>query len=241
MNRFSWVLVLLLAAGLTTGMVLMGLWQLRVYERQGANVAMQRAAEPPLPLSAVAPAGAKVRDGYGRSVTFAGQYEAEHQILVADPDVTDRYRVVTLLRQDDGSAVAVVRGIATETSAAPPTGRQEQVGVLLPSEPAPDQQPDGAITSVRVTQLAQQWPGPLIDGFVTLSGGNATAQGLEPAQARLPEARGRLRNAAYAGQWWLFAAFTLVMAVRMSRDLRLEALDTPTEPSDAPTAPTDAP
>ena len=74
-----------------------------------------------------------------------------------------------------------------------------------------------------MTQLAQQWPGPLIDGFVTLSAADATAQGLEPAQARLPEARGRLRNAAYAGQWWLFAAFTLVMAVRMARDLRLEA------------------
>jgi cytochrome oxidase assembly protein ShyY1 len=231
MNRFSWVLVLIVSAGLAAGMVLMGLWQLRVYERQGANVAVQRAAEPPLPLSEVAPPGGKVRDGYGRSVTFAGQYEAQHQILVADPDGTDRYRVVTLLRQDDGSAVAVARGIVTETSAAPPTGRQEQVGVLLPSEPAPEQNPGEATTSVRVTQLAQQWPGPLIDGFVTLSAADATAQGLEPAQARLPEARGRLRNAAYAGQWWLFAAFTVVMAVRMARDLRLDAAEVP---SDAP-------
>ena len=225
MNRFKPVLVLALGAGLATLMVLMGLWQLRVYERQGANVAARRAAEPPVALGAVAPPGTKVGDGYGRSVSFAGRYEPEHQILVADPDVTDRYRVVTLLRQDDGSAVAVVRGIVTETSVAPPTGRQEQVGVLLPSEPAPDQDSGGTTTSVRVTQLAQQWPGPLIDGFVTLSAADATAQGLEPAQARLPEARGRLRNAAYAGQWWLFAAFTLVMAVRMARDLRLEAAD----------------
>jgi len=235
MNRFKPPMVIALGAGLATLMVLMGLWQLRVYERQGANVAAQRAAEPPVALGAVAPPGTKVGDGYGRSVSFAGRYEPEHQILVADPDVTDRYRVVTLLRQDDGSAVAVVRGIVTETSvAAPPTGRQEQVGVLLPSEPAPDSEPAGTITSVRVTQLAQQWPGPLIDGFVTLSAADATAQGLDPAQARLPEARGRLRNAAYAGQWWLFAAFTLVMAVRMARDLRLEAVDAPTEPSDAP-------
>ena len=127
--------------------------------------------------------------------------------------------------------MAVVRGIVTETSVAPPTGRQEQVGVLLPSEPPPDQDSGGTTTSVRVTQLAQQWPGPLIDGFVTLSAADAAAQGLEPAQARLPEGRGRLRNAAYAGQWWLFAAFTLVMAVRMARDLRLDAIS---EPSDAP-------
>jgi cytochrome oxidase assembly protein ShyY1 len=227
-NRFNWILVLILAAGLATAMVWMGLWQLRVYERQGADVAVQRAAEPPVALGDVAPAGAKVGDGYGRSVRFAGQYEPEHQILVADPDVTDRFRVVTLLRQDDGSAVAVVRGVVTETSVGPPTGRVEQVGVLLPSEPAIDQERGGSTTSVRVTQLAQQWPGPLINGFVTLSAADATAQGLEPAQPRLPEARGRLRNAAYAGQWWLFAAFTLVMAVRMARDLRLET------PTDAP-------
>ena len=231
MNRFKTLLVLALGAGLATLMVLMGLWQLRVYERQGANVAAQRAAEPPVVLGAVALPGTKVGDGYGRSVSFAGRYEPEHQILVADPDVTDRYRVVTLLRQDDGSAVAVVRGIVTETSVAPPTGRQEQVGVLLPSESPPDQDSGGTTTSVRVTQLAQQWPGPLIDGFVTLSAADAAAQGLEPAQARLPEGRGRLRNAAYAGQWWLFAAFTLVMAVRMARDLRLDAIS---EPSDAP-------
>ena len=43
--------------GLAAGMVLMGLWQLRVYQHQGAEVAARRAAEPPVPLSAVAPAG----------------------------------------------------------------------------------------------------------------------------------------------------------------------------------------
>ena len=227
MNRFKQVLVVALAAGLAAIMVLMGLWQLRVYERQGADVAVHRAAETPVPLAAVAPPGSAVRDGYGRSVSFAGRYEAEHQVLLAVPGVTDRFRVVTLLRQDDGSAVAVVRGIATETSLPPPPGRQVQVGVLLPSEEVSDHDPGGTTSSVRVTQLAQQWPGPLIDGFVTLSAADAIAQGLEPAEARLPEARGRLRNAAYAGQWWLFAAFTLVMGVRMARDLRPSAADAP--------------
>ena len=227
MNRFKQVLVVALAAGLAAIMVLMGLWQLRVYERQGADVAVRRAAEAPVPLAAVAPPGSAVRDGYGRSVSFAGRYEAEHQVLLAVPGVTDRFRVVTLLRQDDGSAVVVVRGIVTETSLPPPPGRQVQVGVLLPAEEVSDHDPGGTTSSVRVTQLAQQWPGPLIDGFVTLSAADAIAQGLEPAEARLPEARGRLRNAAYAGQWWLFAAFTLVMGVRMARDLRPSAADAP--------------
>jgi hypothetical protein len=44
---------------------------------------------------------------------------------------------------------------------------------------------------------------------------------LAPAEWRLPEARGRLRNGAYAMQWWLFAAFTLFMAFRIARDIGL--------------------
>ena len=78
--------------------------------------------------------------------------------------------------------------------------------------------PDG-IGSVRIPQLAQRWPGPLVEGYVTLGPADAQTQGLQPAPTLLPEGRGRLRNGAYALQWWLFAGFTLVMAVRMARDV----------------------
>ena len=69
--------------------------------------------------------------------------------------------------------------------------------------------------------LAQEWPGPLIDGFVTLSSADAAQQGLEHATIALPDGSGRLRNGAYAVQWWVFAAFTVVMAVRMARESRV--------------------
>ena len=103
----------MVSAGLlvAAGMVLMGLWQLRVYQHQGAEAAARRAAEPAVPLSAVAPAGAAARDGYGRSVTFAGTYDPAHQQLLTVDGVTDRHRVVTLLRTDDGAGVVVVRGV----------------------------------------------------------------------------------------------------------------------------------
>ncbi len=92
--------------------------------------------------------------------------------------------------------------------------------MLLPSEESTAEVGvAGQIGSVRVPVLAQQWPGPLIGGFVTLSPAESSAQGLDPAELRLPEARGRLRNGAYAFQWWLFAAFTAVMAVRIARDI----------------------
>jgi hypothetical protein len=59
----------------------------------------------------------------------------------------------------------------------------------------------------------------MIDGFVTLSGADAARQGLLAAPLQLPEAPGRLRNVAYVGQWWLFAAFVLFMAFRIARDI----------------------
>ena len=173
-----------------------------------------------MPLGSVAPAGAAVRDGYGRTVTFAGTYDPAHQRLLAVDGVTDRHRVATLLRTDDGAGVVVVRGVATETGSTPPTGRQEEVGLLLPSE-EPGQMESGD-QPVRVAELVQTWPGPLVDGYVTLSAGDATSQGLEPAEVRLPEGRGRLRNGAYAMQWWLFAGFAVVMSVRIARDLHPE-------------------
>jgi hypothetical protein len=50
---------------------------------------------------------------------------------------------------------------------------------------------------------------------------DAAQQGLEHATIALPDGSGRLRNGAYAVQWWVFAAFTVVMAVRMARESRV--------------------
>jgi len=135
----------------------------------------------------------------------------------------------------------VVRGVVSDPSApAPPSGQVHQVGVLLPTEehmPSTDL-PTGQIASVRLPALAQQWPGPLIDGFVTLSSADAASQGLAAAQLQLPEASGRLRNVAYVGQWWLFAAFTLFMAFRMARDLGVRDVEVVEITTERPVEPT---
>lgn len=226
MTRLKQALVIALGIAVAAAMVVMGYWQLEVYHNQGEAAAERRASAPPVPLGSVARAGAPVKDGYGRSVTFEGSYDPALQLLVPVEDRTDQFRVLSGLRQPDGSLVAVVRGVVFETAAAPlpPSGLVHQVGVLLPSEEhVPETDPAGRqIASVRLPALAQQWPGPLIDGFVTLSSADAARQGLAPAEWRLPEARGRLRNGAYAMQWWLFAAFTLFMASRIARDLGRE-------------------
>ena len=132
--------------------------------------------------------------------------------------VTDRHRVATLLRTDDGAGVVVVRGVATETGSTPPTGRQEEVGLLLPSE---DAGAAGLREMSRCGWLSWRRAGPVRWSTASSPFRPVTrrARDSEPAVARLPEGRGRLRNGAYAMQWWLFAGFAVVMAVRIARDL----------------------
>ena len=241
MTRFKQTLVIALGIGLAAIMVALGFWQLEVYHRQGAAAAARQASAPPVPLSSVARAGAPATEGYGRPVVFEGTYDPALQLLVPEEDGTSQFRVLSGLRQADGSVVAVVRGVVSEpTAPRPPTGPVQQVGVLMPTEehvPKTDL-PSGQIASVRLPALAQQWPGPMIDGFVTLSSADATSQGLTVALLQLPEAPGRFRNVAYVGQWWLFAAFVLFMAFRMTRDIGLREAEVAEITSDGPVEPT---
>jgi surfeit locus 1 family protein len=241
MTRWKQALVIALGIGLAAVMVTLGFWQLEVYHRQGAAAAERRAGAPPVSLGSVARPGASAIAGYGRSVTFVGSYDPALQLLVPAEDAPGQFRVLSGLRQADGSVVAVVRGVvSTPNAPPPPSGSVHQVGVLLPTEeyvPGTDL-PIGQIASVRLPALAQQWPRPLIDGFVTLSSADAASQGLAPAQLQLPEEQGRFRNVAYVGQWWLFAAFTLFMGFRMARDLAVREAEVVEITDEQPVEPT---
>lgn len=237
--RLRQSLIVLAGLGVAAVMVVLGLWQLDVYRAQGEDEADRRAALPPVEVSSVARAGQPVADGYGRQVSVQGRYLAEAQALVPVDGRPGAYRVLTALRLANGDVLPVVRGLSTsDTAPPPPAGQQNGSGLLLPSEEAPaGDLPGGQISSVRLPTLAQTWPGPLVSGFVTLSAPDAAAQGLEPAPVELPAASGRLRNGAYALQWWVFAGFAVVLAVRMARDQALrepEAADlTPEEQAHA--------
>lgn len=235
-TRLQQVMIVAVGVLLAAAMVLLGIWQLDVYHQQGAAASARRAAAPPVALTEAAPAGAAITDGFGRSVTFTGTYDPSLQLLVANSDGRPGLRVLTGLRQADGSVVPVVRGLLPDPVAsapsstppaapAPPTEPVSQTGVLLPSEDSADPGPAGQLESVRLPLLAQDWPSPLVGGFVTLSAPDAQAQGLSPAVVALPESSGRLRNGAYAVQWWVFAAFAVGMALRMARDFGLRDQD----------------
>lgn len=238
MRRFQQIAVLLVGFAAAAAMILLGYWQVQVYTTQGAEAATRRAALPSVALESVATAGSAVRDGYGRTVVASGRYLPDQQLLVPLPGATSTYRVLTALELPDGSVLPVVRGIVRGDPAAvrppaTPDWSTAQTGVLLPSEEAvPGTPPPGQLNSVRISALAQLWSQPLIDGYLVLSSSDAKLEGLEPVALVLPEGQGRLRNGAYAVQWWIFAAFAVVMAAKIARDLGVrDDIDQPIVPT----------
>jgi len=211
---------------LAVGMLLLGVWQFRVFQESGDRAVQERMTAPALDLAEVAPAGSRPGDAYGRTVSFSGHYVSTSQVLVPEEDTTGVYRVVTAFVQDNGTAVTVVRGIHRgdpEDAPAPPSGRLVQEGVLLPSEPTDSRPvPEGQLSSVRVSVLAQRWQWPLVAGFATLPAGPSADQGLAQAVPEMPREGGEFRNAAYAVQWWVFAAFAVGMGIKMARDFGRE-------------------
>lgn len=234
MTLIKQIAIIVLGCALGAGMAMMGIWQLNVYHEQGAEASAARANQAPVPLTSIAAPGTRVTDGYGRAVEFTGTYDPELQVLVPLAGSTSQLRLVTALRLADGGTLAVVRGLvpadSTEAPTSPP-GQVTHTGVLLPSEEAGEPMPTSGSTprlpSVRVPQLAQTWPGPMVDGYVVLSSTDAESEGLAPPPLVLPEGQGRLRNSAYAAQWWIFGLFAILMSAKIARDIGEKTLDTP--------------
>lgn len=203
----------------------LGLWQMQVFESQGQDSAAARAALPALRLSEVKAAGLPA--AFGRTVIADGGYLKGQDRLVISSDGTAR--VLSAMRLKDGRVLAVVRGMLPGYGSTPapkvripdpPPGELLQQGVLLPSETAQEAR-DGLLGSVNLPQLVQEWPTPLIDGFLTIGPSDAALQGLLPAEAKLPGGQGSARNAGYALQWWVFGGFALIMSVVIARGGRL--------------------
>lgn len=213
--------IILLGTTIAMVMVVLGLWQASTYRTQGADATRERASQAPVPLPSGAQ-GNQAAELYGRRVTITGEYLPQsHYVGTKDP-----LRVVTAFRTTEGTVIAVVRGQvpAEGTPPPPPRGKVTQSGLLMPSEKDPVGTPDAGLPTplraqVKLEELAQTWPEPLLNGFVTLDAADATAQSLTPASVKLPEGEGSQRNAGYALQWWVFAVFAMVMTVIWARSV----------------------
>ena len=214
------LLVLMVAA------VFLGRWQ---WDRTMSILDAERAAAAqPAPLGEVLAGwtdpAALPSEAIGRPVTVTGQYDADEQVIVTSRSLGDRpgVWVVTGLRADDGTVVAVLRGWLPSASAPgvePPSGPVTVTGVLQPDEAFYADAPsaEGSVVAIASTRLAEQWQQPLLPGFVVLTDQEppaAPAPVPVPPTVQTADVPFPLQNFFYAFQWWIFAAFGLVVYLR---------------------------
>lgn len=221
-------------------MVLLGRWQLGVAREDGLREAVEQAEQRPVEdlVLVLGPHAAFPADGSGRRLRASGHYEPARQVLVADRRLDGRdgwWVLVPLVVEPTGARVAVVRGFVPSPEAAPPapSGPLTLVGSLAPSESArTSRAPLGAgqVGSVDVPALLNVWGGEVYNGFLFAmtetpdpgdlgaAGTAATGRAMERVPPPLPAAGLSWRNAAYAVQWWVFAAFVLWMWWKMVRE-----------------------
>lgn len=192
--------------------IFLGLWQMQVFRSQGQSTVDQLANQPVVALEPELSAGRTGNEFYGRRVQLSGEYLPD-QVLVGEAYPA---RVLQAFRTESGRTIAVARGTvgAGQKASDAPAGIQQVTGILLPSQdalPAGADLPEGSLGAVRLDVLAQRWPAPLYDAYVTLGAADAKAQGLGEPPIIVPDQRGNVRNEGYALQWWAFAIFGLVL------------------------------
>ena len=183
--------------------VVMGLWQLGIYEgRQGD--AQDNTRERVVPLADIwAPGAEFTSDLNDQRVSIAGRF-ADDDLRVTREDGST-WLVTPFVIGDH--ALLVVRG---EGERAPASDATELEVVLEPSEPG-GQALDSKRTTdaISVPALINELPHRLYGGY----GIALTDTGLplvEPPEPDVSWTIG-LRNLAYALQWWVFGAFALFM------------------------------
>lgn len=238
--RFLGLSALLIAVLVSFGWL--GAWQLETARGEAALAAAEQArARPPVDLvGLVEPHAPFTADLAGRQVTASGRYAAEGQVLVPGRLLRGReglWVVTPFVVEGSGATLPVLRGFVTTPAdaGAPPTGPRALAGGLAPGEgPSSAVLPEGQIGSVDLSLLVNTWPGDLYNAFLFLESETpATGAQLTKVPTPLPSTGLDWRNAAYAVQWWVFAAFAVWLYWRM---LREEARRPPAEgaPEDAP-------
>ncbi|MEU6712821.1 SURF1 family protein [Nonomuraea sp. NPDC046802] len=228
----------LLTIGVLVAFILLGRWQLGIFQDSGKPHAATDPA--PVAVATLTQIGPQLRgDVVGRRISAEGVYEAGRQLLVADrrADVDapggnvsrdDGYWVLTPLRLDDGTLMPVVRGWVAKSDdpavAAVPQGRVAVAGRLRPQQGTDSVQrraeglPPGQVQTVSTGELINLWTGQKVRaGFVVAQppSGSLTQVKVDP-----PVVGGTLtwRNLAYAANWWIFAGFAVFMWFHFVRD-----------------------
>lgn len=240
--RPRWILMHLLVLALVVTMVNLMLWQIRrLHDRQATNRKVEQASRlAPVALdemtSAVAEEGATAMRY--RRVAFAGTYDPEHEVTIANRSfegAPGRWVATPLVPSGGGPAVLVVRGwvplsvgqddLRPVKGIEPPSGEVIVEGYVDPAQTrgrfGPTDPPTGTLAElarVDVARIAKQ-TGPMSkDFFVQLVAQEPMAPEAPSPVPPPPPDEGPHRG--YAGQW---AIFTLIAVLGYPVLLRRKA------------------
>ncbi len=189
-------------------MLWLGLWQMQVFSDVAAADSKARSELPALSLDELLRTET-IANEYGRSV-FASGTLTNLTAKVAGP----RFEGTLVgFKLASGEVLPVLVGPCEN----PVSGLDLISGVLLFSEDRAEARPGADLGSVRLPQLAQLWPQDVVPGYVVADHSSAAALGCPSVEPSLPTGAGPWRNAGYALQWWVFAAFALGMSILISR------------------------
>lgn len=207
--------------------VVMGLWQLGVYDDRQAHEQADRQEVPTVPIDTIwgedEPLTATVNH---RPVTVDGVFApASDQMWVAnkEQDGVEGYWLLSpLLVTGSDQALLVVRGWSPDAGTMPavPTGVVSLRVVLEPGEASSAPLDDERVVgSIRIPALMNELPYDLWGGY-GLSTTETAADGLALADPPVPGVSWThgLRNLAYAVQWWAFGLFALFMWWRITTE-----------------------
>lgn len=223
------VMVVLVAA-----FIWLGNWQWASAHNKASQKAMQNAAsQKTVPIGDVMqPQTTFPNDKSLRPVVIRGHYDAAKTELVAGRVLNGKHGfwlMTPLVVDGNGARLPIVRGFVTETSnlPKPPNGPVTVTGALAPGESVSQlgELPGGQIGTIDMGLLLNEWGGKVYNAFIFSTSqqpatsdqpGTATVTHVPPPVPHTNTIE--LRNAAYAFQWWIFAAFTVFMWWKTVRD-----------------------
>lgn len=230
--------LLVVALLIVIAFIQLGRWQLGVAEDEALreSLAKARAQQPVAIETVLRPHTDFPNNRSTLPVSATGTFGTD-QAIVAGRRLhgeTGFWVVAPFTVSATGATLPVLRGWVASPDAVPPvpSGTVTVTGGLAPPESpyAGESPPQGQLGSIDTSVLVGRWPGDLYNAFVFQKSETpaATATTLG-AMERVPTPTGdtgfKWRNAAYALQWWVFAAFALYIWWRTLRaDTEDEAL-----------------
>jgi surfeit locus 1 family protein len=237
--RPGWILTHLLVVVMVVTMITLGFWQLsRLDERRQHNATVEARQDEPLATpDQVLPAGLgatedQVEAVEFRQVTATGTYQPADQVLIRNRTYggVPGYWVITPLVLDDGTALAVNRGwvpfATTDADGAgwdafaPPAGEVAVQGLVRASQvrgeglvAGPEDAAEGRLATlsrVDIARLDEQVAASLLPLYLDLVAQDPAQPDDVPTPVPAPDLD-EGPHLGYAGQWFIFAALTLIV------------------------------